>query len=121
MKLNDFSKFQVPTYERAALGTWALMNQVLNRVISNQQPTNSSYRFPMAPAPKETQAKGEGRVGKKKSSASKGSGGSAYTTYMKTAITELKASSPNLTHKERFKLAAQNWKKHPTNPKREKA
>ncbi|EGG00324.1 uncharacterized protein MELLADRAFT_67852 [Melampsora larici-populina 98AG31] len=37
----------------------------------------------------------------------------AYQTYMKAALNDLKISSPSITHKERFLLAAKNWKTDP--------
>ncbi|PWN46645.1 hypothetical protein IE53DRAFT_372155 [Violaceomyces palustris] len=42
---------------------------------------------------------------------------SAYNVYMKEALAKLKTEKPQLEHKERFKLAAQQWAKHPSNPK----
>ncbi|KAH8916060.1 hypothetical protein BT69DRAFT_1288089 [Atractiella rhizophila] len=63
---------------------------------------------------------GEAKV--KKAAASSGGTkrkSSAYNLYIKSALAELKASNPDMPHKERFKLAAQKWKTHPDNPKKE--
>lgn len=35
----------------------------------------------------------------------------AYQTFMKEEISRLKVSHPDLAHKERFSMAAQNWSK----------
>jgi hypothetical protein len=35
----------------------------------------------------------------------------AYNIFMKKEIENLKKENPNMDHKERFKLAAQNWSK----------
>ncbi|CAD6970758.1 unnamed protein product, partial [Tilletia controversa] len=36
----------------------------------------------------------------------------------KTALAKLKVEKPDMEHKARFKLAAENWKNDPANPKR---
>ncbi|KAE8193791.1 hypothetical protein A4X06_0g4737 [Tilletia controversa] len=43
---------------------------------------------------------------------------SPYNVYMKTALAKLKVEKPDMEHKARFKLAAENWKNDPANPKR---
>lgn len=42
---------------------------------------------------------------------------SPYNTYMKEALAKLKAEKPDMAHKDRFKVAAQQWAKSPDNPK----
>ncbi|GAA97557.1 hypothetical protein E5Q_04235 [Mixia osmundae IAM 14324] len=42
---------------------------------------------------------------------------SAYNKYMKGALGRIKDEHPDMAHKERFTLAAQQWKTHPDNPK----
>ncbi|KAG0150176.1 hypothetical protein CROQUDRAFT_88208 [Cronartium quercuum f. sp. fusiforme G11] len=39
---------------------------------------------------------------------------SAYQIYMKSALVDLKTTNPTITHKERFKLAASQWKTDPS-------
>jgi len=50
-----------------------------------------------------------------------GSGGgkklSAYNKFMRTEMARLKDTEPDVTHKERFKLATSNWKTSKSNPK----
>ncbi|KAK0522977.1 hypothetical protein OC834_006074 [Tilletia horrida] len=43
---------------------------------------------------------------------------SPYNVYMKSALAKLKVEKPDIDHKARFKLAAENWKNDPSNPKR---
>ncbi|KAI8444086.1 hypothetical protein BY996DRAFT_2922943 [Phakopsora pachyrhizi] len=38
---------------------------------------------------------------------------SAYSTYMQTALIELKKTHPTVPHMQRFKMAAENWKNDP--------
>jgi hypothetical protein len=42
---------------------------------------------------------------------------SAYNKYMKDEIAKVKKANPELTHKEAFKVAANNWKTAKENPK----
>ncbi|KAL9935598.1 hypothetical protein V8E36_005175 [Tilletia maclaganii] len=58
---------------------------------------------------------------KTKSATTKAASGkkpSPYNVYMKQALAKLKTEKPDLDHKARFKLAAQNWATDPSNPKR---
>ncbi|CAG8522161.1 6417_t:CDS:2 [Rhizophagus irregularis] len=41
----------------------------------------------------------------------------AYNRFMKTELPKVKAENPGMNHKEAFKLAANNWKDSPDNPK----
>ncbi|TFK26797.1 hypothetical protein FA15DRAFT_587650, partial [Coprinopsis marcescibilis] len=54
-------------------------------------------------------AKSTGGGGKKKLT--------AFNLFMKTEMARLKEEEPELTHKERFKLATENWKDSSKNPK----
>ena len=45
---------------------------------------------------------------------------SPYNAYMKSELAKLKEKSPDMTHKERFKLAATSWAEAPENPKNQK-
>jgi len=57
---------------------------------------------------------------KPKKKAKSGGGGkkiSAYNKYVQQELARLKADDPDMPHTERFKLAAQNWKKAKENPK----
>ncbi|KAF8527683.1 hypothetical protein JB92DRAFT_2865834 [Gautieria morchelliformis] len=56
----------------------------------------------------------------KKKGRTAGGGGkkiSAYNKYVQQELARLKADDPDMPHTERFKLAAQNWKKAKENPK----
>ncbi len=41
----------------------------------------------------------------------------AYNSFIKTMIAELKKAHPELSHKELFKRAAEKWASAPENPK----
>ncbi|KAJ3351941.1 histone acetyltransferase 1 [Entophlyctis luteolus] len=41
---------------------------------------------------------------------------SAYNLFMKTELPDVKAKDPSLSHKDAFKVAANNWKASPLNP-----
>ncbi|PKY13645.1 hypothetical protein RhiirB3_399165 [Rhizophagus irregularis] len=41
----------------------------------------------------------------------------AYNRFLKTELPKVKAENPGMNHKEAFKLAANNWKDSPDNPK----
>ncbi|PFH52294.1 hypothetical protein AMATHDRAFT_140446, partial [Amanita thiersii Skay4041] len=43
---------------------------------------------------------------------------SPFNKFMQTEMARLKADQPDMTHKERFKLATENWKTAKENPKR---
>ncbi|KAG9049720.1 hypothetical protein FS837_009365 [Tulasnella sp. UAMH 9824] len=58
---------------------------------------------------------------KTKSSTSAGAGGrkkgpSPYNIYMKAKLAEFKEKFPDMTHKERFKKVAEEWKTSSENP-----
>ncbi|KAG8745496.1 hypothetical protein FRC10_007843 [Ceratobasidium sp. 414] len=62
---------------------------------------------------------------KTKSSTSAAAGGakkksSPYNIYMKSELAKLKEKHPDMSHKERFKLAATSWAQAPENPKNKK-
>ncbi|GJJ10034.1 hypothetical protein Clacol_004260 [Clathrus columnatus] len=42
---------------------------------------------------------------------------SHYNKFVQQELARLKADDPSMSHTERFKLAAQNWKKSKENPK----
>ncbi|KNE55056.1 hypothetical protein AMAG_00993 [Allomyces macrogynus ATCC 38327] len=44
--------------------------------------------------------------------------GSPYTAFMAHELKRVKAQHPQMRHQDVFKLAAANWRYHPTNPKR---
>ncbi|KAH6916680.1 hypothetical protein BKA70DRAFT_1250262 [Coprinopsis sp. MPI-PUGE-AT-0042] len=44
----------------------------------------------------------------------------AFNLFMKTEMARLKEDEPELSHKERFKLATENWKDSDKNPKKAK-
>jgi hypothetical protein len=52
-----------------------------------------------------------------KKTKSKSTGGSLYTSFMKTELPRLKALHPDLDHKEIFKRAAAAWRTSDQNPK----
>ncbi|EAU92606.1 hypothetical protein CC1G_06617 [Coprinopsis cinerea okayama7 len=41
----------------------------------------------------------------------------AFNLFMKTEMARLKETEPDMTHKDRFKQATENWKNSPKNPK----
>lgn len=45
---------------------------------------------------------------------------SPYNTYMKSELAKVKKMNPSLSHKDAFKVAAQNWASAPENPKNKK-
>ncbi|KAK4519596.1 uncharacterized protein ATC70_009833 [Mucor velutinosus] len=45
---------------------------------------------------------------------------SPYNQFMKTELAKVKEANAGITHKDAFKLAAQNWSKAPENPKNKK-
>ncbi|KAG8678740.1 hypothetical protein FRC12_020748 [Ceratobasidium sp. 428] len=62
---------------------------------------------------------------KTKSSTSAAAGGakkksSPYNVYMKSELAKLKEKHPDMSHKERFKLAATTWAQASENPKNQK-
>eukprot|EP00762_Andalucia_godoyi_P004380 ANDGO_08185.mRNA.1 Protein YABBY 4 len=42
---------------------------------------------------------------------------SAYNKFMKDELARLKKDHPEMNHKELFRIAANNWKNSPQNPK----
>ncbi|TPX33672.1 hypothetical protein SeMB42_g07439 [Synchytrium endobioticum] len=67
-------------------------------------------------------AKAEKKSAPKKTPATTGSGKrvSPYNNFMKTELSKVKTSHPNLNHREAFKMAASNWKSSPENPTNKK-
>ncbi|TEB38637.1 hypothetical protein FA13DRAFT_1724558 [Coprinellus micaceus] len=70
-------------------------------------PTTKAKAVADKPAKKKTSS---GGGGKKKLT--------AFNLFMKTEMARLKEDEPELSHKDRFKLATSNWKDSDKNPKK---
>ena len=56
-----------------------------------------------------------GQSGKKEKKEKKPRTPSAYNEFMKTELAKVKVSHPDMSHKDRFKLAASNYKSKKSN------